>query len=175
MAYPTQRVRIEVEENGQKMLIIISGEKGKIYIHNTGFEPLSADEVKRCIDQFDILSNLKWDAADYDLKLLKSQLKEGKKYDIIEAKEKKGNATIQAQTFYFDNATGLLASIEFSVRGGNPEDNGRTIFENYKTAGKYVYPSEIRMLMAGKETDSIMIDTLVFDYPITDEMFAEPK
>ncbi len=52
---------------------------------------------------------------------------------------------------------------------------GRIMFGNYKTAGECVYPSVLKMMANGMELGGATIDTLMLDYPVTDEMFAEPK
>lgn len=173
MANPTHRMRMEMEANGQKILIVVSGEKGWMSIPGMGVQPLPAEQIKQFQGQVDLLSNLKWDAANFDFELLAPVTENGKKYDVIRAKAKNASVATKEQTVYFDNATGLAAFVDAA-----PDATGQSVrvsLGNYKTTGKYKYPSEIKSLMGGKEVSAITIDALELDYPVTDAMFAEPK
>ena len=172
MANPTHRMRMEMEANGQKMLIVVSGDKGWMSIPGMGVQPLPAEQIKQFQGQVNLLSNMKWDTESFDFELLPQVTENGKKYDVVRAKSKKADASGNDQTVYFDNATGLAAFVEAEAA---PGQNARVLFGNYKTAGKLKYPSELKTLMGGKEASNITIDALEFDYPVKDEMFAEPK
>lgn len=172
MANPTHRMRMEMEANGQKILIVVSGEKGWMSIPGMGVQPLPAEQIKQFQGQVDLLSNMKWDAGSFDFELLPQVTENGKKYDVVRAKSKKADVSGKDQTIYFDNATGLAAFVETTAA---PGQNVRVSLGNYKTTGNYKYPSEIKTLMGGKEASAITIDALELDYPVTDAMFAEPK
>lgn len=172
MANPTHRMRMEMEANGQKMLIVVSGDKGWMSIPGMGVQPLPAEQIKQFQGQVNLLSNMKWDAGSFDFELLPQVIENGKKYDVVRAKSKKADAVSKEQTLYFDNATGLVTFVEAEAA---PGQNARILLGNYKTAGKLKYPSELKTMMGGKEASKITIDALELDYPVKDEMFAEPK
>lgn len=172
MANPTHRMRMEMEANGQKILIVVSGEKGWMSMPGMGVQPLPAEQIKQFQGQVNLLSNMKWDEGSYGFELLPQVTENGKKYDVVRAKPKKADVSSNDQTVYFDNATGLAAFVEAEAA---PGQNARVLFGNYKTAGKLKYPSELKTLMGGKETSVITIDALELDYPVKDEMFAQPK
>ena len=172
MANPTHRMRMEMEANGQKILIVVSGEKGWMSMPGMGVQPLPAEQIKQFQGQVDLLSNVKWDEGSYGFELLPQVTENGKKYDVVRAKSKKADVSGKDQTIYFDHATGLAAFIETEAA---PGQNARVLFGNYKTAGKLKFPSELKTLMGGREISTITIDALEFDYPVKDEMFAEPK
>ena len=172
MANPTHRMRMEMEANGQKILIVVSGDKGWMSMPGIGVQPLPAEQIKQFQGQVNLLSNMKWDNGSFDFELLPQVTENGKKYDVVRAKSKKADAAGKDQTLYFDNATGLGAFVETEAAPGQIV---RVLFGNYKTAGKLKYPSELKTLVGGKETTTITLDALELDYPIKDEMFAEPK
>lgn len=172
MANPTHRMRMEMEANGQKILIVVSGEKGWMSIPGMGVQPLPSEQIKQFQGQVDLLSNIKWDAGSFDFELLPQVTENGKKYDVVRAKSKKGDVASKEQTLYFDNATGLVAFVEAEAA---PGQNAKILLGNYKTAGKLKYPSELKTLMGGKEASMITIDAIELDYPVKDEMFAQPK
>lgn len=172
MANPTHRMRMEMEANGQKILIVVSGEKGWMSMPGMGVQPLPAEQIKQFQGQVNLLSNMKWDAGSFNFELLAPVTENGKKYDVVRATAKKADAPTKEQTLYFDNATGLIAFVDAEAA---PGQNARVVFGNYKTAGKLKYPSELKTLIGGKEASTITIDALEFDYPVKDEMFAEPK
>lgn len=171
----THRMRAEMEANGQKMQVVIDGEKGWMSVPGMAIQSLQAEQIEKYQKQFDVFSMLRWDTEGYDFVLLEPRTEDDKKYDVVKAIAQKEDAKKKEQTLYFDNATGLLTFIESPASDGNPPVIGRIMFGDYKTTGKCVYPSEIKMMANGMELGGITIDTLVFDYPVTDEMFAEPK
>ena len=169
------RMRTEMKINGQNVLMIVAGDKGWMSMPGMGVQAIPQEQLAQMSGQYDVLSNLKWDRSGFEMTLLEPVRENGKEYQVVRAVPKKGDSSEQQQDLYFDPATGLIAFVQAQADVNGQKATVRTGFTGYKTSGGVQYPSEIKTSMNGNVVSAVTIDSLVIDYPVTDEMFAEPK
>ena len=172
---PQSRIRVEMTVNGQKVEIIVNGDKGWMSVPGAGVQAIPQEQIEQMTGQYDVVSSLKWDESNYDFTLLPSEQKAGKQYDVVRAVPKKPSGAEQTD-IYFDHVTGLPALMAITVDAGGQKVTVETSVSDYKTAeGGIKYPSSIKATMNGNPVSSIQIEALEINYPVTDQMFAEPK
>lgn len=171
---PPNRMRMEMTMAGQKMLVVVNGDKGWMSVPGMGTQPIPADQIKQISQQNNPLQSMRWDAEEFDLTLLEPVTQEGVKYDVVKAKAKNANSPVTEQILYFNNATGLVSFSDATISVGGQSMQTKTEFKEYKTIGKFQHPSELEVSMNGNVVSTVKIKSIEFDYPVTDEMFTEP-
>lgn len=172
---PGDRMRAEMTVNGQKVELVVSDGKGWMSVPGAGVQPIPEQQLAQMSGQYDFVSSLKWNKDEYDLTLLPALEEKGKQYDGVRAVPKEPSE-IQYSDIYFDHLTGLLAFMDVPVEAAGQKVTVRTVFSQYKTSASGVkYPSQIKATMDGAPVSTVLIEALEMDYPVTDEMFAQPK
>lgn len=163
---PGNKMKIDMEAMGQKMLIVINGKQGWMQVAGQ-VSPIPEAQLTQMAGQGDFLSNIKWDNAKYNFTY------EGEKdgfetLTITPKNETPGASEMKAK---FDKKTGLLNSIDIKVQG---MDMTMTM-SDYKTFGTVKIPTMMKTEMNGQVVSSTVINKFEIDYPTTEFMFVEPK
>lgn len=172
---PQGRVRIEMTANGQTILIIVNGQQGWMSVPGMGVQTIPQEQLSQMVDQYDVISGLRWDSENYDLELLDPVQQGGIEYQVVRAVSKIEGDPTGEMTVYFDALTGMPAFVEAQADVNGQKTPVKMTFEGYKTSGGMKYPSMIKNLVGGNMASSVSIDTIGVDYPVNDAMFARPQ
>lgn len=165
------RMRIEMQQMGMQMLVIINGNKG--WISAAGqVQPLPAEALKQQTSQGNVFSSMRWSHDKFDMEYLGEQKVGEQTIDNIKMTDKDPNAKLKEVTVGFDKATGFAVSCIGKADGVDVE----ITFADYKPmANVFMIPTIINNKMGGKNIAKMVIENLTTDCQVNDEMFAEPK
>lgn len=166
------RYRAEMVIDSLDILTVVSGDKGWISMSGSEVQVIPKEQFFQMVGKYDPLAGMYWDGTFFDFTLLDPVSENGKEYDVVRAVLKKSSPSVKYQDIYFDPATGLPA---FSDARTNDEGTIRVRYKEYKTSGNLTYPSMFESSLNGEVFFHLTIESLRTDYPVTDEMFAEPK
>ena len=172
---PQGRVRVEMTANGQTILMIVNGQQGWMSVPGMGVQTIPQEQLPQMIDQYDVISGLKWNSEDYDLELLDPVQQGGIEYQVVRAVPKAEDDPTEQMDIYFDTLTGMPAFAEAQVEVNGQKMAVKTLLQDYKTSAGMKYPSQIKTEVGGNTVSSVSIDTLAVDYPVNDAMFARPQ
>lgn len=172
---PGDRIRVEMTVNGQKMEIVVADGKGWMSVPGAGVQPIPEQQLAQMSGQYDFVSSLKWNKDEYDFSLLPAFEENGKQYDCVRATPKKPSE-VEYSDIYFNHLTGLIAFMDVPVEAAGQKVTVRTVLSQYKTSESGLkYPSEVKATMNGTPVTTVIIEALETDYPVTDQMFAQPQ
>ena len=140
-----------------------------------GVQTIPQEQLPQMIDQYDVISGLKWNSEDYDLELLDPVQQGGIEYQVVRAVPKAEDDPTEQMDIYFDTLTGMPAFAEAQVEVNGQKMAVKTLLQDYKTSAGMKYPSQIKTEVGGNTVSSVSIDTLAVDYPVNDAMFARPQ
>lgn len=169
------KMRIEIVAMGQKMLMIINGEKGWAVVPGAGKQPLPQEAINQTKNQNDILSNMTWDLTKVDIKLLDDKEEGAKKYDVVEVKTKDTKTPGSTQVLYIDKSTGLIDYVEGKVENEGKMVEFTTRFADYKDFSGVKIPTKMTVEANGQVVSTVKINKFELEYPVADWMFAEPE
>lgn len=166
---PGPKMRAEMTMMGQKVTLVINGDKGWMVMPGMGKQVLPAEQVGKTFSQNDILESVNIDPAKMDLKFIGTEKVGEVEYQVVEANEKaKPEEKIK---LYFDPATSLLAITKSKVQG--MDVTMHTL--DYKNFGELLLPGVINVEAGGNIISTVTINDLDLEYPIAEWMFAEPE
>lgn len=173
---PQERLRLEMSVNGQTAIFAVDGQQGwMLPPDGSGVQTLPKEQIEAFSQQFNALSGIKWDTADYRLTLLPSEKKNGKKYNVVEAAPKQDSLGQVHQKVFFNRETGLADFTEYKLNMLGQETSGEVVFGAYEEAQGVKYPSSLTSSADGKEVYSALIDTLIVNYAAPDSLFVQPS
>lgn len=171
--------RIEMEINGQKMLMVARDGKGWISVAGQGVQPMPKETMAQLKEQMaSITRNYKWSSMDFDYELADEVREGGKMLQGVHMVPKKTQPAAAVNLIvYFDQASGLVDHCTVDVVQGTRTMAARMDFGEYKTFGQVKLPAKYKMTMAGGSV--VMMDmeikALEYNYPAADELFAKPE
>ncbi|HIT98547.1 MAG TPA: hypothetical protein IAC44_06905 [Candidatus Merdimorpha stercoravium] len=173
---PQERLRLEMTVNGQTAVFAVDGQQGwMLPPDGSGVQTLPKEQIEAFSQQFNALSGIKWDTADYRLTLLPSEKKNGKKYNVVEAAPKQDSLGQVHQKVFFNRETGLADFTEYKLNMYGQETSGEVVFGAYEEGQGVKYPSSLTSSADGKEVYSALIDTLIINYAAPDSLFVQPS
>lgn len=163
---PGNKMRVEMEAMGQKVLLVINGKQG--WMQTGGVvTPLPEAQLSQMAGQNDVLSNMKWDASKFTFEYLTE--KDGvESIKITPLDPKKATEIITAN---FVKATGLLQSINMKAQAMDVKID----FTDYKAFGDIKLPTVLTTSMNDKAVATMTITKFEVDFPTAAYMFVEPK
>lgn len=166
-ANPGNKMRIEMEMMGQKIIIVLNDKQG--WMQTAGHvQPLPDAQLAQLGGQNDILSNLKWDKEKYTFEYI--GIKDGIESVKVTPKEPKTGMSNQI-IVNFDQKTGLIESLDTKIQ----DKDAKTVLADYKLFGDVRIPSVMTTLVDGKEVTKVIINSFELNYPTAEYMFVEPK
>lgn len=166
-ANPGNKMRVEMEMMGQKILIVLNDKQG--WMQTAGHvQPLPEAQLAQLSGQNDILSNLKWDKEKYTFEYI--GIKDGIESIKITPKETKPGVNNQI-IVDFDHKTGLIKSLNTKIQ----DTDAKTVLSDYKLFGEVRIPSVMTTFVEGKEVTKVIINSFELNYPTAEYMFVEPK
>lgn len=166
-ANPGNKMRIEMEMMGQKIIIVLNDKQG--WMQTAGHvQPLPEAQLAQLGGQNDILSNLKWDTEKYTFEYI--GVKDGIESIKVTPKEPKTGMSNQI-IVNFDQKTGLIESLDTKIQ----DKDAKTVLADYKLFGDVRIPSVMTTLVDGKEVTKVIINSFELNYPTAEYMFVEPK
>lgn len=169
LSTPGSKMRAEMTMMGQKIILVINGDKGWMVMPGMNKQVLPAEQVGKTFSQNDILESVNIDPAKMDLKFIGKEKVGEVEYQVVEANEKaKPEEKIK---LYFDPATSLLAITKSKVQGMDV-----TMYTlDYKNFGELLLPSVINVEAGGNTISTVTINDIDLEYPVAEWMFAEPE
>lgn len=171
--------RVEMEINGQKMLMVARDGKGWISVAGQEVQPMPKEAMAQLKEQMaSITRNYKWSSMDFDYELA-DEVREGDKVlqGVHMVPKKTQPAAAVNLIVYFDEASGLVDHCTVDVVQGTQTVAARMDFGEYKTFGQVKLPAKYKMTMAGGTAVmmGMEIKALEYNYPAADELFAKPE
>lgn len=163
------KMRLEMEAMGMKMLMVRNGDKGWMSAGGQ-VQALPKEAIEQQAKQGDVLANMSWDKTKYDFAYIGEEKSGELTLQKVEATDKDPNAEIKKMTLYFDKATGLVKTAKGSQGGAEVEVS----FDEYKDFNGLKLPAVMDTKMAGKSAAKITITNMELDYPTAEWMFVEP-
>ncbi|CDN32054.1 hypothetical protein BN938_1977 [Mucinivorans hirudinis] len=163
---PGNKIRMEMEMMGQKVLIVSNGTKGWIQMAGQ-VQEVPAEQLAQMTSQGNIVENLKWDESKFTNEYVGE--KDGIKIVKIIAKDP--NAQMKEMSLGFNAKSGLLEWTEGTTQGMTV----KTVLSDYKEFDGVSLPTAISVSMGGQEISVVNIKDLELDYPTAEFMFVEPK
>lgn len=167
---------VEMEMNGQKMLMVASDGKG--WIRAAGqVQPMPAETMDQMKEQMaNIAGNYRWNEKDFGFEMA-GELKEGgKTYQGVHMVPKKTlPEKMENMIVYFDKESGLVDFLTMDVSQGGEMVSARMDFSDYKTFGPVRVSSKYKMKVGDTEVMRIEIKAMEYDYPAPDTLFAKPE
>jgi|GEM_PF-1590952 len=171
--YP-DKMRIEMSMMGENVLMVLNGKKGWMVMAGTK-QPLPAATVDQMAKQNDVMSNMKWDSSKFEMELLDQVTEDGKKLDVVKAIPKEKNLPVIEQVIYFNNADGMIVYVDAKIEAEGQSMDTRVVYGDYKTINGVRIPKSLVTIIGGVTAAEIDINTMEFNYPTADWMFAEPE
>lgn len=172
MQNPGNKMRVETEMQGQKVLLVINGDKGWQSVMGQ-VQALPADMINKVAKENNMLEKFSFDKSAYNVSFVESKTVNGVKCSIIKAVPKAGvTPEIPESMITVDDATGLVTEVSATVQGQVIVST----MADYKKFGQLYFPSKMKINVGGgMMTSTLVINAVEFDYPTADWMFVEPK
>ena len=169
-----EKMRTEVEIQGNKMLQAIDGEAGWSVIPWSGStdpQDMTPDEVKAMKDQADFEGPLfKWKEKGHKVELIGKEDMEGSSVYKIKVTRANGNI----ETYFIDGENFIPLKISSVVKfQGNDVEND-TYPGNYKEVNGAMMPFTVENKSKGQNVSHVVIDKYEVDKEVDDNLFVKP-
>jgi len=169
-----EKMRTEVEIQGNKMLQAIDGEAGWSVIPWSGStdpQDMTPDEVKAMKDQTDFEGPLfKWKEKGHKVELIGKEDMEGSSVYKIKVTRANGNI----ETYFIDGENFIPLKISSVVKfQGNDVEND-TYPGNYKEVNGAMMPFTVENKSKGQTVSHVVIDKYEVDKEVDDNLFVKP-
>ena len=170
------KLKVEMEMGGQKMLMTAKDGKGWISVPGQGVQPMPEQTMAQLREQMaSITRNYMWNTEDFAYELAGEVKEGGKTLQGVHMVPKKPQPTMENLIVYFDKANGLVDYFTMDVVQGGQAMPARMDFSEYKTFGLVKLPSKYKMKMGDVEMVKMEIKAMEYNYPAADELFAKPE
>jgi len=184
MTLGTTKIRWETDLPSGTAVSIIRGRRG--WAQDTdGITPLSVGQVAgQGVENFPLLALANWASSPNVLvKLVGPEVLDGTKVthvSLTDSRETTASSDFEKILraakqceLYIDQQTNLPVRLRYSESTGDwrrslPVD---LVFSNYKTAGSFLFPFTLTRYRAGQLSDQTQLNSVVFNTPLSDDLF----
>jgi outer membrane lipoprotein-sorting protein len=168
------KVRVEVEVQGSKMIQVLNGNSGWSITPWSGSsdpQDMTADEVKSMKDQADIEGAMyNWKEKGHKAELIGKEDLEGS--SVYKIKVTKADGDIETYYIDADSFVPLKQTSITKVQGN--EQESETFFSNYSDFNGVLMAKTITNKFKGQIVSTLQFDKMEFNLPMSDDLFVKP-
>ncbi|MCX6246963.1 MAG: hypothetical protein NTW10_04450 [Bacteroidetes bacterium] len=169
-----EKMRVEVEIQGNKMLQVVNGEVGWTVMPWSGTtdpQDMTADEIRAMKDQTDFEGPLyNWKEKGNKVELIGKEDMEGSQ--VYKVKVTRANGNIETDFIDAENYISLKVSSVVKFQGNDVESD--TYPGNYKDVDGVMMPFSIENKSKGVSISHVMIDRYEVNKEMDDNLFVKP-
>jgi hypothetical protein len=168
------KIRIEAEVQGNKMIQAFDGEKGWSVIPWSGSsEPkdMTPDEIKSMKDEAEMEGTLyNWKEKGHQAELIGKEDVEGSSAYKIKLVKSNGNESM----YFIDAENFMLIKISAKVKVQGNEIESETYLTDYKDVNGVMTSCSLATKMKGQTISQIVIEKNEVNVPVEDSIFVKP-